>query len=525
MFYFVPSWYNQSRPWYHNTQLWFRILERMTFDDTINQMKMFHQAEEEVRLMVLNYQPQFRYDLHKQGLLQTPYWSFFDDIQNISRLDVHPLNFKDLNWPENVQFLYSPFAVLARQEKKDLATIHFAQDGNLFYIEFIEDGRIRKQYLFDDRGFLSSILYFDEQGRELHQDYLNESGIWQVREHLKPHQLGRIEVNSDADHSFQQRYYGDWPDLLRERLLLLHQQEMQPEDTLVVASHEQHNDLLLDVFLNQKKVFSFFGERYPLDLTESSQRLLKQANLLVVDQKKQEEELRQLMQAAGQQEKELLRVSPYDTRLRLGHSQMLKEQVIYFYIDNLDSSEIREILGTLLEFMDRHEDVNLFMVSFDRNLNFKNWEDWITSHIHEKYDPDDFFQVVDTGNENQLEEDELMELSRVTFHLFTNENEIITALDSTRLLLDLGPEPDLYTQIASISAGVPQINRVETDFVSHEKNGWVLSPEADLEIALRYYLEGLANWNRSFVYTVQKMADYTSGRILAQWQQLLNKDQ
>lgn len=524
MFYFVPSWYNQSRPWYHSTQLWFRILERMTFDDTVNQIKMFHQAEEEVRLMVFNYQPQFRYYLHKQGLLQTRYWSFFDDIQNISRLDVQPLHFKDLNWPENVQFLYSPFAVLARQGQKDLATIHFAQDGNLFYIEFLEGDRISKHYLFDDRGFLSSILYFDQQGREWYQDYLNESGMWQVREHLQEHEAGRIEVNPYADHIFQQRYYDDWPDLLRERLLLVRQQEMELEDTLVVASHEQHNDLLLDVFPSQKKVFSFFGDRYSLYLTPSSQRLLEQANLLVVDKKKQEEELRQLMQAVGQQEKELLRVSPYDTRLRLGHSQMLKEQVIYFYIDNVTPSEIRDTLRRLLEFMASHEDVNLSMVSFDRNQNFKDWENWITGHIHEKYDPDDFFKVVDAGNENQLEEDEVKELSRVTFNLFTNENEIIAALDSTRLLLDLGLEPDLYTQIASISAGVPQINRVESDFVSHKKNGWVLSPEADLEMALRYYLEGLANWNRSLVYTVQKMADYTSGRILSQWQQLLNKE-
>lgn len=524
MFYFIPSWYNQSRPWYHNTQLWFRILERMTFDDTVNQIKMFHQAEEEVGLLVLNYQPQFRYYLHKQDLLQNPYWSFFDDIQNISSQSVKPLSFKELNWPDGVQFLYSPFAVLVRQGSVDLAVIHFAQDGNLFYIEFLEKGRVTKHYLFDDRGFLSSILYFDAEGREFCQDYLNENGVLQVREHLQPNPQGQIEISPYADHTFKEQFYEDWPQLIRERLNLFVQSECEVDDKLVVASHAQHNDLILDVFTQQQMVFSFFGDRLSLELTPSNQRVMDHASLLVVDRKKQEEELRQLMKDAGRSQKELLRVSPYDTRLRLGHSQILKEQDIYFFLDGLSHQEIQETLAILLDFMAKHEDVTISLVTFDRNRNLKDQEIWITNYIYRNLNPVDFFQLADTGNENQLEEDEVRELSRVSFHLLTNENDIITALDSARLVLDLGSEPDIYTQIASISAGVPQINRVETDFVSHQKNGWVLSPEANLETALHFYLDGLANWNRSLVYTVQKMADYTSGRILEQWRQLLNKE-
>lgn len=524
MFYCIPSWYNQSRPWYHNTQLWFRILERMTFDDTVNQLKMFHQAEEEVRLLVLNYQPQFRYYLHKQGLLQTPYWSFFDDIQNISALHVRPFSFKDLNWPDGVQFLYSPFAVLVRLEGVDLATIHFAQDGNLFYIEFVEAGRLTKHYLFDDRGFLSSILYFDAEGREVYQDYLNESGMWQVREHLQPQEAGQIEVNPYADHSFQEHYYADWPSLIRERLEVLAQAEVGDQDTLVVASHAQHNDLILEVFPQQQKVFSFFGDRLALEETPSNRALLEQASLVVVDREKQEETLRPWLAAAGRSSKALLRIPPYDTRLRLGHSQMLRDQKIYCYMDGLSQEELQDTLKVLLAFMAQQGDVSLALVTFDRMRNFNELETWITEEIYRHYDPDDFFQVAEEGNENQLEEDQVLELSRIHFELLTNETEIIKALDSARLVLDLGAEPDLYTQIASISAGLPQINRVETDFVSHQKNGWILSPDADLASALQFYLAGLANWNKSLVYTVQKMADYTSGRILEQWQELLNEE-
>ncbi|MHB9781723.1 accessory Sec system protein Asp1 [Streptococcus sp. 10F2] len=525
MFYFIPSWYNANRPWYHQTQIWFRVLERMTFDDTVHQIKMFHQGQEEVGLLILNYQPQLRYLLHKQDLLAIPYWSFFDDIQNISSVSVKPFSFKELHWPKGTQFLYSPFAVLARVNQKDIARIHFAQDGNLFFIEFLEDGKVSKQYLFDDRGFLSSILYFDEQEQEWYQDYLNESGVWQVREYLQGSLEGQIEVNPYADHLFQQKFYQSWSSLMEERLELLKQQVMDDQDTLVIASHSQHNELMLQVFPKQQKVVSFFGDRFQFEVEDSSQKLVEQANLLVVDTKKQEEKLRQWMQVVYQQPKALLRVPPYDTRLRLGHSQMIKEQILYFYMDSLTESELFLVLEVLLDFMAQHDDVALSLVTFDRSRNTKIVEEWISQRIYSHYNAEDFFQVADTGNENQLEEDEEMELSRIHFHLLTNENDIITALDSARLVLDLGVEPDLYTQIASISAGVPQINQVETDFVSHKKNGWILHPEENLEEALHFYLEGLANWNRSLVYSVQKMADYTSGRILHQWHELLDKEE
>ena len=60
---------------------------------------------------------------------------------------------------------------------------------------------------------------------------------------------------------------------------------------------------------------------------------------------------------------------------------------------------------------------------------------------------------------------------------FSNENDIIQELEKTRLIVDLSEEPNLYTQIAGISAGIPQVNRVQTEYVDHLKNGYVLSKE------------------------------------------------
>ncbi|WP_277280736.1 accessory Sec system glycosyltransferase Asp1 [Streptococcus hyointestinalis] len=98
MFYFIPSWYNPSRQWYDDTPTWSRVYDKMEFDDTINQLKMFQQAQEKCALLVMSYRPQLRYFLHKQDLQATAYWSFFDDIQNISRTHTKKIDFKRLNW-------------------------------------------------------------------------------------------------------------------------------------------------------------------------------------------------------------------------------------------------------------------------------------------------------------------------------------------------------------------------------------------------------------------------------------------
>lgn len=523
MFYFIPAWYPQQRPWYDDTPLWFRVFERMTFDDTVNQLKMFQNAEEASCLVILNYQPQLRYFLHKQDLLGSTYWSFFDDIQNISAQLVKPIFFKELHWPKGTRFLYSPFAVVAKKGQKTLAYIHFAENGNLLSIDFQKDNRSDKQYFFDDRGFLSSILYYQEDGNQSYQDYLNQNGVWQVREHLAADRSG-IEVNLFADHQFQKRFYKDWEELMQERLSLLKERQMAPEDVLIIASHVQHNEMLIASFAEQKKVFSFFADRSDVTNLDLISKISRAATLLVVDTEKEEKRLLESLGSLNIEEQAVTRISPFDTRLRLGHSQMVKELTVYFYIDTIDQERLETALLSLLDMMDHNPLIELKVVTFNQQFPLEALKEWVCDQIKRLFDEEAFFTLTEDTGENQLDEDQEFELTRIDFECFNSENQIIEALDTARLVLDLGEEPDLYTQIASISAGIPQIHCVETDYVSHKKNGWILENIQDLQAAIHYYFDGLANWNASLVYAIQKMADYTSGRILSQWKELLEKD-
>ena len=124
--------------------------------------------------------------------------------------------------------------------------------------------------------------------------------------------------------------------------------------------------------------------------------------------------------------------------------------------------------------------------------------------------------------ENQIHDDELVVEEpeyRYKVKNFFNENDIIKELEQTRLIIDLNEEPDLYTQIAGISAGIPQINRTKTEYVDHLKNGYILSNgEKELAKGVDYFLSALKPWNESLVYSVEKIQVYTGHRLVDMWE-------
>ena len=89
--------------------------------------------------------------------------------------------------------------------------------------------------------------------------------------------------------------------------------------------------------------------------------------------------------------------------------------------------------------------------------------------------------------------------------------------------MDVSRTPDLYLQIAGISAGLPMILGAESRYVTHRENGWILEDEAETEEALRFFLAGLGNWNRALVTSLRKISDYTNGNIVKKWKEAMER--
>ena len=95
-----------------------------------------------------------------------------------------------------------------------------------------------------------------------------------------------------------------------------------------------------------------------------------------------------------------------------------------------------------------------------------------------------------------------------------DELDLIKTLEFVRLIVDLNKQPHLYTQIAGISAGIPQINLVETVYVEHLKNGYLISDVTEFSKAAHYYTDKLKEWNQALVYSIDKIKEHTGQRFL-----------
>jgi len=184
MYYFIPAWY-RNNTWGTPTIEWYLSRPENQFDEIISQVRLFREAGKEAKLVVLNYFPQLRYFLHQQDLLELPYYSVFDEIQGFQPQGVRNIDYKTFNWPDGVTFVYTVFVILVLKDNRRYAKIEFGQDGNLTYITFYrKEGGWRLCYYFDDRGYLSSIVHYDENGQACYQDYLDQYGNWVIRHYL-----------------------------------------------------------------------------------------------------------------------------------------------------------------------------------------------------------------------------------------------------------------------------------------------------------------------------------------------------
>lgn len=524
MYYFIPSWYDSKRPWYDTTVPWYSVDSIIQFDDTVNQVRMFHQAKELTKVLILNYAPSLRYFLHHQALLGVEYWSLFDEIQGFKDAKVMPVDFLDFAWPESCAFHYNPFHIDVMRYHEKYAKIIFAEDGNLLRIEFLKDEKSSHDFIFDDRGYLSSILYYDDFGAPDYQSYLNPEGQWVIQESLKD-ERPKVKINPDFQEKFDKVSYDSLEELIQEYLQKYCLEYITSKDVLIIATCEQNTQLMPSLYSNSQRVYSIFGDRYNLSNKAKVQRELKDASLLVTTHKEQKAQLENLM---IDKTVPVLAVTPFDTRLQLGQSQQKKEINIYWFIDPLITiDEVEEVISRLAEIMKDNELIYLYMGMYTQapkrlaQLQYKvDYYNKVIAKAMIKQKTAKSKKI-----EESVEEDSNQVAGNMKFRIFLNqikhENALLQILQSARLLIDLSEKPDLFTQIAGISTGIPQINRVQSEYVTHKKNGYIIQEISHLPKAISYFIEGLNHWNQSLVYSVDQITDYLSGQLVKEWRNYL----
>ena len=521
MYYFVPAWYGTDRIWQQTATPWYWMRESIEFDDTINQVRIFQEAEMDRILLLPQYSPQLRYFLHRQDLLETDVLSIFDKIQQVpSDLTMRPVQLQDIEWPSETTFSYTPFLVMAFRKGHHLAKIDMGVDGNLLSLTRYKNDEISYIEYLDDRGFISSRIYYNE-GKPYFQEYLSFDGQWVLREMLIEENHS-VMVNEAFFHAFKKESYANMGDVVAEKMKEQLATLVPGRDQLVLAAHPANLAFLQDTASSVKKVLSFYGDRQPLSAENFALYFdMIDAQLLITDSEKTKEAIGGFSPSLAQKTH---RITSFDSRLRLGSSQERKESKIYFYVNEAELPS-KSQLKKVLEVLAQHP---LFEVVFAFYNGSPEHVKELEGQLEELIASEQDFHLVQSPaqmeglGENQIIDEESVQDApdyRFVVKNFSNENDIIQELEKTRLIVDLSEEPNLYTQIAGISAGIPQVNRVQTEYVDHLKNGYVLSKgDKELEKAITHFLLELKPWNEALVYSIEKIQEYTGQRLIEKWE-------
>lgn len=528
MLHFIPAWYQQNQ-WCENEQSWLVRRMHTEFDDTVKQIQLFHRSKAyPYKILLLSFAPNFRHFLHRQGMYRAPYWSCFDAIQEVRRKKAMVLSFHNLKWPEGIEFVYTPFVVVAMLNKEKYAQIDFGEDGNPIRIDLYQNGKLCRRNIYDDRGFVASTIVF-ENGQPLHQDYLMEDGMWKMRHFL---QDGHVEINENCPHyllqyqnlkqiqkQFSKLWYDDVEQVIYE-VLTSYLELMDERDVFCVAMHGQHVRLLKDVLKEKKVILSFFEERYSVAAHPEDVEMIKGADYLVVDSQKNVSKIRQ---ESDMLIENIVAIPPYDSRVDIGISQQFDVQKIMVPVDDIDDEKFSELIRLLGEYLLLNEKARIYL--FTRKADYNRKQSVLERAREElgKAGLEEEWAIEETKEQVAENKLELEEPIPVKFFVeqCVDELSVSKCIREQRVLVDMREVPELYLQIMAISIGIPQIVRTKTEFVEHSRNGIILKSMERLPKALHYYLDGLRNWNRAMVCSYELVKEYTTEKLLQKWKEVM----
>ncbi|MCI9615489.1 MAG: accessory Sec system protein Asp1 [Dorea sp.] len=528
MLFFIPAWYQQNQ-WCENEQSWTVRRMHTEFDDTVKQIQLFHRNRAcPYRIMLLGFAPNFRHFLHRQGVYRAPYWSCFDAIQEVRRKKTAVLSFHNLKWPEGIEFVYTPFVVTAMLEKEKYAQIDFGEDGNPIRIDLYQKGQIRRCNLYDDRGFVSGTVIYEE-GRPFYQDYLTESGTWKMRHFLRD---GHVEINGKcpeyllkyqdeaAKKRFERLRYDSMEQVIAE-VLNAYLNMTEAGDIFCVAMHGRHTGLLKEILKEKKLILSFFEDRYPVSAASEELELIREADYLIADSRKNVDKIRQDL---GLPLENIMAIPPYDSRVDAGISQQFGVQKILASVDGLEDEIFAELIGLLGRYLCRNENAQVHL--FTRRAEYDRKQKILEQAQRELGRAGLEEGWAAREERGQIAENDLEPGEQVPVRFFVeqcvDELSVSKCMREQRILVDLRENPELYLQIAAISIGIPQIVRTRTEFVEHGRNGILLKDIKKLPGALHYYLNGFKNWNQAMVCSYELVREYTTGELLKKWRKVLD---
>lgn len=524
MLYFIPAWYRHD-DWKENEQVWYRPRTVTEFDDTVKQIQLFSRHPfAPFEILLLGFSPNFRHFLHRQGVLHAPYWSCFDAMQGIQAVKPEVFSFHDLAWPENVEFIYSPFAVIAECDGKKYAQVEFAEDGNMFCVDLYQNDQMVSRNLYDDRGFMSCQIVY-QNGVPYREQYFNEDGIWKFARYMDD---GHVLINPESSWyslsggrniPYRKARYDDISEVIGE-VLTEYMRASSDQDIFVIAMHPLHSQVLLQTLKNHKIMLSFFRRRMEEHwMADADEKLLASAGYIIADKEITAKKIRRHI---GEAQTPIRVITPYDSRIEFGVSQHLRIQNILLAADQLDTSVFGRVVPVLAAYVatkNPRARICLFTRSSGYNARTRLLQAAGKALEDAGMDPD--LAREDSGvSESRLDDHDQ---ARAIFKAVqcVDEMAVSRTLRAQRVVVDLRQVPDQFLQISAMSMGIPQIAVIETDYAADGKNSRIIRDIQELPDALDYYLHSIEHWNRAQIASYKMGSRFTTDKLVDAWKEVI----
>lgn len=528
MLHFIPAWYQQNS-WRENEQYWYTRRMRTEFDDTVKHIQLFHRNKTyPFQIMLLSYAPNLRHFLHRQSVFHAPYWSCFDAIQEVRRKKVMMFSFHNLKWPEQIEFIFSPFALVAMLRGEKYAQVEFAEDGNLIQVDIYQGDTISRRNIYDDRGFVSgSIVY--EAGTPLYQDYLTDKGVWKIREYI---QDKHVEVNPKSNtylleyngkeyiKTFSKMSYDNLEQVIQE-VLTAYVQLLEKKDMFCVAMHELHMNMLKTVLVERQMILSFFEDRYDLKKTMEDVGMIPLADYIITDSR---ENYKMVQKKVGNYMPHIINITPFDSRVDLGISQQLNVQKILVPVDGMEDARFERLIQLLGQYLNENDNarIHLFtrLADFDRKraLVERVRECLRNAGMEEGWSME---EVTGSVTENRVDIEKPVSV-KFFVEQCVDELSVSKCIREQRLVVDLRKVTEVYLRIMGVSVGIPQIVYQATEFVEDGRNGRIVKDMDELPQVMAYYLESHNNWNAAMVHAYEMGKKYTTDVLIEKWKEVID---
>ena len=296
---------------------------------------------------------------------------------------------------------------------------------------------------------------------------------------------------------------------------------VEEEDLFCIAMHQQHTNLLKQVLRDKKTILSFFENRFDISKHPDEIAMVESTDYIITDS---QENLKYIQSLAKKDLKNIMDISPFDSRVDFGISQQLNVQKILVPVDGMLDERFEEVIQQIGMYLPTNENARVHLFTRSAEIDRKRQLLEKTRFYLQKAGMESGWaaeEVQKSMAENQLDSEDVVPV-KFFVEQCVSELDVSKCIREQRLILDMRHNSEVYLQITGISMGIPQIVYNDTQFVEDQKNGLVLKDVNLIAEALIFYLDSLTNWNEAMVCSYELGKKYTTRVLIEKWKEVID---